>query len=598
MDPKDEIKQKCDVAEIVGEYLDLKPAGSGSFKATCPFHAEKTPSFYVSTEKQIWHCFGCGEGGDVFSFVMRMEGMDFPEVLRHLGKKVGVEVKRFSSSQSQEKQRLSELNQLASAFYRKVLTDSAKGEQARAYVQARGIDSELAERFGLGYAPESWEALATFFAKRSYADHEGEKAGLLLRSRKGTGMIDRFRNRLMIPLRDHHGNVVGFTGRLLPGKDEKGAKYMNSPETPLYHKGELLFGLDLAKRSIKEKKCVIIVEGNLDVIASHKAGVTNVVASSGTALTEIQLTLLKRFTNNLVFAFDDDAAGLAAAKKGMHLARSLEFDLRVISLPDEIKDPDDLVQKDPEQWKMLTENTIPVMQYLIEKTVQGRDLTTIEDKRFVAGELLPELESNKSVVEREHWLQIIADLLHTDLKVLRDSLSVIRPANVVIAPKTRQKTIEKKKTAQTNEEKVAMLLIGLFIREKEHFEQIAPKIERYFFHHPELKCLYSWIGEEYHQNQDLVQKTLFSRLRQRAEQATEEGDIVHFLDKSSLLAEQFVDRLPSQKVREQLTHLADSLCNAFNKKRKKALEAEIRQAEKAGDHQVVEKLIGEYNQLS
>ncbi|KKR57979.1 MAG: primase protein [Candidatus Uhrbacteria bacterium GW2011_GWE2_40_58] len=597
MDPKEEIKQKCDVVELVGEYLDLKPAGSGSFRAPCPFHAETAPSFYVSAEKQIWHCFGCGEGGDIFSFVMKMEGMDFPEALRHLGKKVGVEVRRFSSVQSQEKQRFADMNQLACAYYQKVLQTSSQAEQARVYVKARGIPQELIERFRIGYAPEAWDALAHFFAKRGYADHEGEKSGLLLKSRKGQGMIDRFRHRLMIPLCDHHGSVLGFTGRLLPGSEEKSAKYMNSPETPLYHKSDVLFGLDLAKRAIKENGYVIIVEGNLDVVASHKAGVEQVVASSGTALTEAQLNLLKRFTHTLVFAFDADAAGLAAAKKGIRLACSLEFDVRVISLPEGSKDPDELVQKDPSQWVKLTRATIPVMQYFIEKTVQGRDLSNIDEKRFVEAQLRPELESMQSVVEREHWFQIIADLLHTDLSEFRKSFSSITP-NTSQGKVINKQNFEKVFLSSSGEDQTAMLLLGLFIEKKEYFEEVQNRLSEPLLFSEDLGRLYTWIKEEYHQTQDLAQKPLFLRLRQRAEQANETENFILLLDKSSLLAQQFVEDLPPQKVQAQLTQLAESLCNALKRKRKKALEADIRNAEQHGDHQSVERLIEEYRKLS
>ncbi len=351
MDQKEEIKTRVDIAELIGEYLTLKPAGGGSFKALCPFHAEKTPSFHVSKEKQIWHCFGCGEGGDCFSFVMKMDGLDFPEALRVLGKRVGVEVARFDTTASNERQRLVELNEFAAACYHKALLDSPNAAEARAYVERRGITPELLEKFRLGFAPDAWDGLSKFLERKGFRLAEAERAGLVQRRRSGQGFLDRFRCRLMVPLRDHHGSVVAFTGRLLPSPltpplaggetREVGPKYLNSPETAVYHKGELLFGLDLAKSEIKEQKAVVIFEGNLDVIASHKAGIENVVASSGTALTQHQLDLLKRFTDTLVFSFDEDAAGFHAARRGIALARERGFQIKVALLPPEAgKDPD------------------------------------------------------------------------------------------------------------------------------------------------------------------------------------------------------------------------------------------------------------------
>src|SRR3990167_1354646 len=243
MDPKDMIKTKIDLVELIGEYLDLKKAGSGSFRALCPFHQEKSPSFHVSSEKQIWHCFGCGEGGDAFAFVMKMDGVDFSDALQLLGKKTGGEIPRFSSVQTNEKQRLLEINQIAAHFFQKILQDSAAAMSVRDYLQKRGIPLDLVQTFLLGYAPQAWDTLVQFFHKRGYALKEIEKAGLVIPRRDRPGYIDRFRHRLMIPLQDLHGNIVGFTGRVLSEQDNP--KYMNSPESAVYHKGELLFRLSL-----------------------------------------------------------------------------------------------------------------------------------------------------------------------------------------------------------------------------------------------------------------------------------------------------------------------------------------------------------------
>jgi DNA primase len=594
MEPKDEIKQKMDVAELVGEYLDLKPAGSGSFKAMCPFHQDGSPSFYVSTEKQIWHCFGCGEGGDVFSFVQQMEGMDFPEAMRHLGKKVGVEVKRFSSSGSQEKQRLQAINQLSANYFHKVLLDSTQAASARKYLEARGITEDLIQKFQLGFAIESWDALSGLLGKKGYQESEGIKAGVLLKSKRGHGSIDRFRNRVMVPLSDHHGNVVGFTGRIMPGADEKsGPKYMNSPETPLYHKSEVLYGLHLAKRAIKEQRQVIVVEGNLDVVASHKAGVENVVASSGTALTEQQITLLKRFTETIVFAMDADAAGLMAAKRGMRLAQSLGCDIRVVALPDDVNDPDDLVQKDADRWCEITQKTIPAMQFLIKKISEGKDLRTIDDKKVVAAELLPELSAMQNVVEREHWLQVIADLLFTDIKILRASLD---PVQRQIMSEKKKEDAPKKRS--TKEERIMTLLLGLFVQNEACAKQISDELAENDLEGAH-KSLYSFLQSAYHNNQEnFAQKSNFSRIRQELEREEGGQELVPLLDQSSLRAETFLTELSPTQVRVQIKSLFDAVRGSKLQARKKALEAKIRQAEMSGDTQQVEQLIAEYHKLT
>ena len=586
MEPKDEIKQKLDVAEVIREFIELKPAGGGSFKAVCPFHQEKTPSFYVSTEKQIWHCFGCGEGGDIFSFVMKMEGLDFPEALRQLGKKAGVEIKRFSTEQSQEKYRLAEINRLAGAFYRKVLEEAPRAQVARAYLEQRGIDADLREMFGFGFALDAWDTLAAFLEKRGFAPHECQKAGLLLSKKSGQGMIDRFRNRIMIPLRDPHGNIVGFTGRVLPGGDDQGPKYMNSPETPLYHKGDLLFGLDLAKSAIREQKAVIVVEGNLDVVASHKAGVRHVVASSGTALTLSQLSQLKRLTDTIIFSFDADAAGLEAARRGMRLARSLGLDIRVTILPHDYKDPDELVQKEPERWREVVKKTVPSMQFLIEKMTQGKDLRQVDDKRAVSSTLLPELADIQDAVEREHWLRIIADLLQTDMHVLRASLKPTSPSPQPAAP-----SLPVAKPALSKEEKASMLLIGCGMLNQEWMERLVATLPEEELVPFSAQTLYRIIKDSYHKAQPLAHQLFFARLREELGRTEESRDLIPLLDASTLSAEPFLPSWSPKQAQAQLDLLVQLLHEFYHKEQKRALAAQLRQAEQAGDVAKAEEIL-------
>ena len=625
MDPKDEIKQKTDIAELIAGYVTLKPAGMASFKGLCPFHAEKTPSFHVSTDKQIWHCFGCSEGGDCFSFLMKIEGMDFPEALRHLGEKVGVEVKRFDSAATNDRQRLIAVNELAARFFRKVLSDSPAAEKARSYVAQRGIPEDLLDKFGIGYAPDSWDTLSLFLAKKGYREGDGEHAGLTQRRKQGSGTIDRFRNRLMIPLRDQHGNTVGFTGRvLLPAltnpqlpntTSQDGPKYMNTPETALYRKGEILFGLDLAKQAIKRAGYAIVVEGNLDVVASHKAGVENVVASSGTA---DQLVLLKRFTDTIVFSFDRDAAGFKAAQKGIALARAQGFDVRATVLPSEAgKDPDEAVQKNPELWRAAAGKSVPIMQFTIERAVAGRDLGNVDEKRAVSAMLLPELKLITDVVEREHWLQTVADLLRTDIGALRNSIaggvgqgsSVIArrpqptkqsPGEIASSP-SRPSTSSGNKAPRNDkkEETSARILVGLASQDAKAFKlvhdaKLAPDMM------PEpWATLYSLLGEEYHrvQTDPPDPRPLFGRLRSRLEAQAQHMALVPVLDLSALEAEQLLASVAPKDLPGQVTELVRTLVAADAKRRRKTIEEDIRRAERVGDHATVERLIIELTSL-
>lgn len=443
MDAAQDVKSRLDVADIVGEYLQLKPAGSGSFKALCPFHQEKTPSFYVNRPRQSWHCFGCDQGGDIISFVERMEGMEFPEALTLLAEKAGVTLPKFDAQKSSDRKRLHEVNDLAARFFRSMLLQSPLAEQARAYIKKRGLDDLTIDLWRLGYAPESWDALTKALKEKDVTEDELIKAGLVQKSDRG-GVYDRFRNRLMFPIADVHGNVVGFTARLIDEiplsvsrepsgrvdraengsrKTDHGAKYVNTPETSIYKKSAVLYGLDKAKGEIKRQDIAVICEGNMDVIGSHQFNVTNVVCSSGTALTDDQLRLLKRFTLNLAIAFDADNAGNAATIRGLDLARALDFNIRIITLPPEAgKDPDDVVRKDPELWKQSIRDALPVIEWLYRNAFRGRDSAKPEEKKLIARDLLTEFARISDAVERDAWIVRLARDLGVSEESLREAL--------------------------------------------------------------------------------------------------------------------------------------------------------------------------------
>ncbi|OGQ47928.1 MAG: DNA primase, partial [Deltaproteobacteria bacterium RIFCSPLOWO2_02_FULL_47_10] len=297
MDPIEQIKQRIDIAELVREFFPLQLAGS-NYKARCPFHQEKSASFMVSVPKQIWHCFGCNDGGDIFTFIMKIEGLDFPEALRLLAERAGVKLERQDPRVASEKNKLLDLLNLSSRYFHQALLKSPKATHAREYLERRGIDSALIDEFGIGYSLSDGDHLYQFLISKKCTPQDIVLSGLAIQREQGYGCYDRFRDRIMIPIRTVHGDIVGFGGRILSG-DEKTAKYINSPQTQLYDKSAIVFGLDTAKHEIRKQDSAILVEGYLDFLAVYRSGMKNVVASSGTALTSEQLKLIKRFTHNL-----------------------------------------------------------------------------------------------------------------------------------------------------------------------------------------------------------------------------------------------------------------------------------------------------------
>lgn len=602
MEPKDEIKQRLDVVDIVGEYLTLKNAGSGSFKTLCPFHGEKSASFYVSRDKQIWHCFGCDKGGDLISFVMEIEGMNFPEALRHLGKKAGVEIPEFHVQKgSQEKELLIGLNELAGKYYEAVLYKHEEGKMARDYLKNRGINIELAKKFRLGFAPDRWDALAKFLSQKGHDQKLQIKAGLVKRKNSGEGVIDRFRGRVMVPLANYSGRVVGFTGRsFVDDKEKGGPKYLNSPETEIYHKSDVIFGLDLAKSSIRKNKSVIVVEGNLDVVASHKAGIENVVASSGTALTESQLLQLKKLTSNLIFAFDADAAGFSAARRGIHLAQKIGFDIQVISIPEAIgKDPDDVVQNDPKKWVEIVEDPIHIMEYYFQKAVSEYDISDLKAKRELAKFLSEEISRINDVIEREHWLQRLSDVIHVEVGVLRTILTKNEGGQVVKWSSGRdmpnQEADKKKKSPKMTSkiDQACSFLIGLLLIDDAFLDQITDNL---FITDP-WKTIYKNVKLIYTQDQidDSAQQNQFSQIRSHFQ--TRGFEDIQYIDQAAMRTEQMIDGLSSEHVREELRRHLAILSSASQGRERKQLESAIRQAESRGDSERLRALMEEYSKL-
>ena len=436
----DEIKSRLDIVDLVTETVQLRRSGK-NYVGFCPFHSNtRTPAFVVFPESGTWRCFGqCNEGGDIFRFMMKKEGWDFSEALRFLAEKAGVQL-RPPTPQEQEQadahERLRGLLEEAATFYRHHLQHTSAGNLAMDYLRRRGLNEPIIEAFGLGYAPDAWEALIGHFREKGYHAEELLEAGLVTQNERGD-IYDRFRKRIVFPIRDERGRMAGFGGRVLDPNDIP--KFINSPQTTLFDKSGLLYGLDSARRAIRSLDQAVIVEGYLDVIALHQAGYANAISPMGTALSEAQLRLLKRFTRRIVLALDADAAGDKATLRGLQVARQaldhasepvfdargllshearLQADIRVATLPPGL-DPDDVVLRDPAEWEHLIAEARPVVIHVMEVLAAGRDLEDAKVKPEIAAQVLPLIREVPDPLERETYRQRLARLLHVDESMLQ-----------------------------------------------------------------------------------------------------------------------------------------------------------------------------------
>lgn len=419
-----EIKSKIDIVDLISSYVKLKKSGR-NYQALCPFHSEKTPSFMVSPELQIFKCFGCSESGDIFSFVMKSEGLEFRSALKLLAEKAGVKLKAsISTGSDSRKEKLYKINSLAADFFHFILTCHKVGETARGYLSNRGVSPDTIKIFALGYAPSSWNSLSLFLLKKGYTASEIIEAGLGLprkNASKDCPIYDRFRQRLMFPLKDNLGRTSGFSGRVLSNKDEP--KYLNSPETPIFKKGSFLYGFNITKQDIKKSDHVLVVEGQFDLIIPYQAGFSNIVAALGTALTEVQLSLISRFTKRVTFIFDQDAAGLEATVRSARLAENLGFSVSSVTLPVGTKDPDEAVRGNKEAFTKAVEESLPFYDYylsLLKRNLKGGD---IRQKRNVAEKFLMELSFLQNPMTRSHYLSTLSSVVGMKVETLEEVMT-------------------------------------------------------------------------------------------------------------------------------------------------------------------------------
>lgn len=491
------VRNAINIVDIIGAKVQLKKAGR-NLKGLCPFHGEKTPSFVVSPDRQMFHCFGCHKGGTVFDFYMFYYHVDFAEALEELAHVAGVTLtRRFGDTpQDKIKQKIYEVNHLASEFYHYLLTKHAHGENARMYLKNRGVSDKSVKTFSLGYSPHSWDGLLKFLRKKGYDEALMETAGLIIKRQSVSassyqGYYDRFRGRVMFTLKDHRGQVLGFSGRVLDPK-EKEAKYINTSETPVYIKSNVLYGLDVTKAAIQKENEAVIMEGELDVISSFQEGVGNVVAIKGSALTEGHVNLLRRFTERITFALDSDMAGDAAARRGIEIADKAGLDMRVIAMPSG-KDPDDAVRENPVAFKKAIADAMPIYDYFLASVQKRHDATTAFGKKKISDELFPILAKLENPIVQGHYIRELARVIATPEETVMSALRrfsrthvVDRKNEEISAPptRTRGETLEFYMLALLLQGKTATLL-----------EDLGDDVRPAYLSHPAIRTVVEKLQE-------------------------------------------------------------------------------------------------------
>jgi len=639
MMPSEEIKSRLDIVDVIREYVNLRPAGV-NFRANCPFHREKTPSFIVSAEKQIWHCFGCGKGGDVLGFVMEMEGLNFVETLRLLAPKAGVELGRVKvdGQLASKRNRLLDIVKLSALFYHKILLDSPAGKPALEYLARRGFSEETIKRWQIGYSSDSWDTLLNFLKSRGYTNEEILLCGMSVKREGADGFYDRFRGRIMFPISEASGNIVAFSARVSPEKEatEVMGKYINSPQTMIYDKSKILFGLDKAKAEIKNLDQTILVEGQADVITAHQAGFTNVVGASGTALTTEQVKLLKRFSNNLALSFDMDAAGESAVERGTREALAAEMNVKSIELLSG-KDPDECIRNNPEEWRTAVANAKPVMQYHFDKISGRLDLRKVEDKRKMEEKFLPLIAQVANKTEQSHWLKTLSHETDTPENQLSERLAKMLKAAVGknFSPAAGEAAPAPQK--RTREELLSQLLLALAIKYPEHLLYILNNLLPEQLAGEENQALYknlvvfynratdNWtnsadsgepFGEDNPQSNSVSNQIDYKELKKWLSEAKSEPTFgfddgknsptasesensqTILLDELALLAEKDFFDQDSTAAKSEIIKAVAALKNYYLADRLRQIEKQISETEKSGETEQAQILLEEFKLMT
>ncbi len=583
MDELELIKEKINIVDLIQEYLPLKKAGV-NFKAPCPFHNEKSPSFVVSPERGIWHCFGCQKGGDAITFLMEKEGLEFKDALEMLAKKAGIELKGRKGPKNDSRDRLFEAHSKAVEFFHYLLMEHKLGTKALEYLHKRGLTDETIKAFKIGYAPNSWQSLTTHLTKRGFKIEELIAAGLVIPSHNRG--YDRFRGRIVFPLVDIKGNTIGFSGRVLEGGEPK---YLNTPQTDIFDKGRFFFGLQLTKGEVRQKKVMIVTEGEMDMLMSYQAGVRNVVASKGTALTQNQVEIIKKYCDTVALCFDMDLAGDAASRRGIEMADQAGLQIKVVQVP-EGKDPAELCVKDPEAWKKAVDEAESIYDYYLNSVTKRFNPKTAEGKRNIGQELIPIWAKISDSMTFEHYLQKLAALLGIQDDILRrevkktsqtgtsDFKSVMEPSVNRITLRPRQELLEE-------------YLMALLLKIPASIDY-APKFPETIFLSENLRSLYvllvvyldsiSFKGKSF-KIADFI-KTL-------PEEMVEQADKLYLIEIDGKLSS-------SEAWKEEIDRVVKELKKGLVKASLERLSVEIRQAQSFGKVELLETLNRRFRDLS
>lgn len=570
------VRDSVDIVDLVSGYVSLKKTGR-NHTGLCPFHSEKTPSFSVNPDKQIFHCFGCGVGGDAFKFLELQEGLNFPEAVRKLADRAGVslpaQTKRGQTKKdSDERSALVKLVAEAAEYYRKEFGGPAGGA-ARDYLEKRGVNERIITEFGLGFARPEWDGLLRFLKQKGFTAAQMERAGLVVKRSEGEGYYDRFRGRIIFPIRDISGKAVAFGGRVM---DAALPKYLNSPETPLYSKSNTLFCLDMAKEQGRRLGYFIIVEGYLDAIACHQHGVRNAVATLGTALTEGHLRLLRRFAGKLVLIFDPDPAGVRASLRGFDLFVGSRMKVNVVSLPDN-DDPDTFLQRrGRDAFAARLRESVKFMDFVLSQVVGEGSAASIDEKVEKAGEMLGFIAKLPSGIERDHYLKKTAEALDLDESLLRQEMRPKGPSQP-----GREKTASP--VHATHRPKAEEILVHLLLKDEAIARSLKDRLSAEDFSDPLLRRAVQRIF-----------KILEIQERVETRVLLQEGDE----ELNSLISHYSVLEMDYDDPEKNFNDCVDAIRQQNHRRRMKALISAIRQAEAKGDRTELSRLLQEQNMLS
>lgn len=626
----EDIKTKINITDLISEYVKLVPAGT-NFRALCPFHNEKTPSMMISPDKQIFKCFGCGAGGDIFEFLMKIEGVEFPEAKKDLAKRAGVVLNEYDNRDNGQKARLLAAMELAKKYYHYVLLHSAVAKPALDYLLARGLTEDTIIDWQIGYSLDGWTNIYDFLKKRGFTDNEIFLAGLALKKKSGYGYFDRFRNRIMFPIDDVSGNTVAFTARVSPQNEatETMGKYVNSPQTEIYDKSRIVFALYRSKSHIKTMDCAVIVEGQMDAITAHQHGFKNVVASSGTALTIDQFKLIKRHTNNFLFALDTDTAGQNATIKGEALAKTLDLyvvesidargrknsyidsnlsyniSIKIVEIKN-AKDPDEMIRKNPEDWQKAVTTARPIIEYFFDQAIAGVDSTNVTQQLQAVRQFLPQINKINNKVEIDYWLKQLSQSIAVSEEILREEMAKMSQHGPTMTRTAVSDFDQSKKEVLPKDLQLFRRVLAVILKYPRLLSRVIDDLPTEYFQTPIALDLYKRLVLFYTKSVDLRSRLsvdnsdvdLHGLIKEylKADNLNNHESI-DLLDESFLLSSKDFSDLTDREAKTEIDVTLKILNNDYLNKKINLLNRELQVAEKKLDQDKINSLSIELSNL-